>query len=81
MILPTDMIPRKSLGTVAGLVGMGGAMGGVLLGQIAGYLRDHHYSFAPVLYIAGSLHVAAFILICLVIPKIQPLNFSRPKSK
>ena len=80
MILPTDMIPRKSLGTVAGLVGLGGALGGVLLGQIAGYLRDHHYSFAPVLYIAGSLHLAAFILICVVIPRIQPLNFSRPTS-
>jgi ACS family hexuronate transporter-like MFS transporter len=79
MILPTDMIPKRSLGTVAGLVGMGGAMGGVLLGQIAGYLRDHHYSFAPVLYIAGSLHVTAFILICLLIRKIQPLKFS-PQS-
>jgi ACS family hexuronate transporter-like MFS transporter len=38
MILPTDLFPKRAIGTVAGLVGLGGAMGGVVLGQIAGYL-------------------------------------------
>src|SRR4030095_15814381 len=38
MILPTDLFPKRALGTVAGLVGLGGAMGGVVLGQLAGYL-------------------------------------------
>jgi ACS family hexuronate transporter-like MFS transporter len=76
MILPTDMIPKRAVGTLAGLVGFGGAMGGVVLGQIVGWLRDHNYSYTPALIIAGSLHVAAFILICLTIPKIQPLRFT-----
>jgi ACS family hexuronate transporter-like MFS transporter len=75
MVLPTDMIPKRAVGTLAGLVGFGGAMGGVMLGQIAGYLLDHGFSYTPVLIIAGSLHVIAFILICLTIPKIQPLSF------
>ncbi len=74
MILPTDMISKRAVGTLAGLVGFGGAMGGVLLGQIVGWLRDHGYSYTPALVISGSMHVAAFILICLVIPKIQPLK-------
>ena len=73
MILPTDMISKRAVGTLAGLVGFGGAMGGVLLGQVVGWLRDHGYSYTPALVISGSMHVAAFILICLVIPKIQPL--------
>ena len=76
MILPTDMISTRAVGTLAGLVGFGGAMGGVLLGQIVGWLRDHGYSYTPALVISGSMHIAAFILICLVIPKIQPLKFS-----
>jgi ACS family hexuronate transporter-like MFS transporter len=75
MILPTDMISKRAVGTLAGLVGLGGAMGGVLLGQIVGWLRDHGYSYTPALMISGSLHIAAFLLICLVIPKIQPLKF------
>jgi len=76
MTLPTDMISRRAVGTLAGVVGFGGAMGGVLLGQIVGWLRDHGYSYTPALVISGSMHVAAFILICLVIPKIQPLTIS-----
>ena len=74
MILPTDMISRRFLGTLAGFVGFGGAMGGVVLGQAVGWLRDHGYSYTPALVIAGSLHVAAFILICALIPTIQPLT-------
>jgi ACS family hexuronate transporter-like MFS transporter len=75
MILPTDMIPKHSVGTVAGLVGLGGALGGIVLGQIAGYLRDHGSSFTPILIIAGSLHVIAFALICVVMPRIRQVEF------
>ena len=76
MILPTDLFPRSAIGTVAGLVGFGGAMGGVVLGQLAGWLLDHGFSYAPVLAVAGSLHVAAFLLILALVPSIRPLKFS-----
>ena len=76
MILPTDLFPKRALGTVAGLVGLGGAMGGVVLGQTAGYLLDHGFSYTPVLIIAGSLHVIAFGIICLAIPSIRPCSIS-----
>ena len=36
MILPTDLFPERAVGTVAGLVGLGGAMGGIAFGQLAG---------------------------------------------
>lgn len=74
MILPTDMIPKRAVGTLAGLVGLGGALGGVLLGQTVGWLRDHGYSYAPALAISSSLHVLAFLLICAMIPSIRPLE-------
>jgi ACS family hexuronate transporter-like MFS transporter len=72
MILPTDLFPKHALGTVAGFVGLGGALGGVVLGQLAGYLLDHGFSYAPILVIAGSLHVLAFGVICLAIPSLRP---------
>jgi ACS family hexuronate transporter-like MFS transporter len=62
------------VGTVAGLVGLGGAMGGVVLGQLAGWLLDHGFSYTPILIIAGSLHVVAFAIICVAIPRISPLR-------
>jgi ACS family hexuronate transporter-like MFS transporter len=76
MILPTDLFPKRAIGTVAGLVGLGGAMGGVALGQIAGYLLDHGFSYAPVLAIAGLLHLTAFLLVLVLVRLHRPLAFS-----
>ena len=45
MILPTDLFPRNAVGAVAGLVGFGGAMGGVVFGQVVGYLLDHGFGY------------------------------------
>jgi ACS family hexuronate transporter-like MFS transporter len=81
MILPTDLFPKRVVGTVAGLVGLGGAMGGVVLGQLAGYLLDHGVSYGPVLMIAGSLHVCAFIVILLAAPTIRPLIVDTPQRE
>ncbi len=73
MTLPTDLFPSRAVGTVAGLVGLGGALGGVVLGQLAGYLLDHGFSYTPVLIIAGSLHVAAFFLILVTVRTMNPV--------
>jgi ACS family hexuronate transporter-like MFS transporter len=73
MILPTDLFPRHALGTVAGFVGLGGALGGVVLGKIAGYLLDHGFSYTPILITAGSLHILAFLLILVIVRTLKPL--------
>jgi hypothetical protein len=39
-------------------------------------LRDHDSSFTPVLLIAGSLQVLAFVVICVGIPRIRILAFT-----
>jgi len=77
MILPADIFPKSTVGAVAGLVGFGGAMGGVVFGQLVGYLLDHGYGYGLVFALAGSLHVVAFATICLAIPRIQPLIGAR----
>ena len=73
MTVPTDLFPKRAVGTVAGFVGFGGAMGGVSLGQLAGYLLDHGYSYVPIMAVAGSLHVLAFFLILLMLPRVRQL--------
>jgi ACS family hexuronate transporter-like MFS transporter len=75
MSLPADMFPRKAVGSVAGLVGFGGAIGGVVFGEVAGWLLGHGHGWGVVFAMAGSLHVIAFLIICLAVPSIQPLNF------
>src|SRR5436190_7277511 len=73
MILPTDLFPKRAVGTVAGLVGLGGAMGGVAFGQLAGWFLDHSFSYAPVLAIAGSLHIIAFVLLLTMVRSLHSL--------
>ena len=76
MILPTDLFPKNVIGSVAGLVGCAGACGGVVFGQIVGYLLDHGYGWVPVFASAGSFHVLGFAVICLTIPSIQRVRAS-----
>jgi ACS family hexuronate transporter-like MFS transporter len=73
MILPADLFPTRTVGAVAGLVGFGGAMGGIVFGQIVGYMLDHGYSYTPVFAAAATFHVAAFLLILLTVPAVRPL--------
>ena len=74
MVLPTDLFPQEVVGSVAGLVGFGGAMGGIVFGELAGYLLDHGLGYGTVFTLAGMLHVAAFLVILISIPTFEPLR-------
>jgi ACS family hexuronate transporter-like MFS transporter len=77
MVLPTDLFPQKVVGSVAGLVGFGGAMGGIAFGQLVGYLLDHGFGYRVVFALAGAFHVIAFVVILSAIPAFQPANVAR----
>ena len=80
MVLPTDLFPQQVVGSVAGLVGFGGAMGGIVFGQLAGYLLDHGFGYGSVFAIAGTLHVSALLIILTVIPVVRPLELRQRLS-
>jgi ACS family hexuronate transporter-like MFS transporter len=72
MIVPTDLYDRRVVASVAGLVGFGGAMGGLLMNLLAGRLLDAGFGYATVFNIVGSLHLLAFGVILVAIPRIDP---------
>ena len=74
MIVPTDLFERRIVASVAGLVGFGGAMGGLTMNLIAGKLLDAGFGYETVFSIVGTLHVTAFIVILLAIRRIEPLH-------
>ncbi len=76
MTLPADLVPKRAVGAVAGLVGFGGAMGGVCFLKGVGYMLDHGSGYAPVFAMAGTFHVLAFVVILLAIPRVQPLTMA-----
>ena len=73
MIVPTDLFERRIVASVAGLVGFGGAMGGLLMNQIAGRLLDLGFGYQTVFSIVGLLHITAFVVILIAIPRIIPI--------
>ncbi|MBL8220314.1 MAG: MFS transporter [Bryobacterales bacterium] len=72
MTLPTDLFPRSTVGAVAGLVGFGGAMGGVVFGLIVGKLLDAGAGYQPVFAMVSLMHVIAYGVILAAIPRIHP---------
>jgi len=77
MVLPTDLFPRSVVGAVAGLIGFGGAIGGIAFGELAGYLLDHGFGYETVFRLAATFHVIAFLVILTTVPRIGPLNMAR----
>ena len=71
MILPTDLFPQRAVGSVAGLVGFGGAMGGVVFGLVVGYLLDHGFGYSVVFGLVSTFHVVAFGLILLTVRDVR----------
>jgi len=73
MILPADLFPRRVVGSVAGLVGFGGAMGGVVFNLVVGYLLDNGFGYGIVFSLVSTFHVLALGLILLTIRKVHAL--------
>jgi ACS family hexuronate transporter-like MFS transporter len=73
MVLPTDLFPKNVVGAVAGMVGFGGAMGGIAFGQLAGYLLDRGLGYTLVFNLAATFHVIGFLVILVLIPVVRPL--------
>jgi ACS family hexuronate transporter-like MFS transporter len=76
MVLPTDLFPQSVVGAVAGLVGFGGAIGGIAFGELVGYLLDHGFGYGVVFTLAGTFHLIAFCVILLTIPSVKPLDLA-----
>ena len=73
MIVPTDLFDRRVVASVAGLVGFGGAMGGLVMNLVAGRLLDLGFGYQTVFSVVGTLHVIGFCVILLTIRQIRPL--------
>ena len=72
--LPGDVFPRAAVGSVVGIGGMLGAVGGMLMSKYAGWVLDRIGSYAPIFAIAGSAYLAALLVIQLLTPKMEPVE-------
>ena len=74
MTLPTDVFPLTLVGTVAGLIGCGGALGGALFSLFVGRMLGLGFHYGTLFAIAGLFHLIGFLAIVLFAGKIHPLR-------
>lgn len=72
--LTSDMFPAQAVGSVVGMGGMAGAIGGMLIAQIVGYTLQWTGSYMVPFLIAGSAYLVALACIQLLSPRLEPVK-------
>jgi len=73
----SDMFPKQALGSVVGIGGMAGAVGGMLISKVVGYILQSTGSYVPIFIIAGSTYLVALAIIHLLAPKLEPVALDK----
>ena len=73
--LTSDMFPKQAVGSVVGFGGMTGAVGGMLIAKITGYVLQFTGSYVPVFIIAASAYLLALLMVHLLSPRLEPARF------
>lgn len=69
--LPSDIFPRGAVGSVVGIGGTMGAIGGMVMAKYAGYVLDSIGSYTPLFAVAGSAYFIALLAVHLLSPRLE----------
>ncbi len=72
--LTSDMFPRRAVGSVVGIGGMAGAVGGMFIALIVGEILQRTGSYVPIFIIAGSAYLIALTVVHLLAPQLKPVD-------
>jgi ACS family hexuronate transporter-like MFS transporter len=70
--MTSDLFPRRAVGSVVGIGGMAGAVGGMLIAKVVGYVLQWTGSYLPIFIIAGSAYLTALLMVHLLVPWFAP---------
>jgi ACS family hexuronate transporter-like MFS transporter len=74
--LTSDMFPARAVGSVVGLGGMAGAIGGMLIAEVVGHTLQWTGSYMIPFLMAGSAYLIALFLIHILAPKLEPARIA-----
>ncbi len=69
----SDMFPKRAVGSVVGLGGMAGAVGGMLIATAAGFILQFTGSYLSLFILAGSVYLIALFVINLLVPHMSEI--------
>jgi ACS family hexuronate transporter-like MFS transporter len=70
--LASDLFPSRAVGSVVGIAGMAGAIGGMLIAEIVGHVLQWTGSYMVPFFIAASAYLVGLSFIHLLSPKLIP---------
>jgi len=71
----SDMFPRKAIGSIVGLGGMAGAIGGMLIATLAGFILQLTGSYEVLFAICGSVYLLALFIFNRLAPELEQVQF------
>jgi ACS family hexuronate transporter-like MFS transporter len=74
--LTSDMFPARAVGSVVGIGGMAGAIGGMLIAEVVGHALQWTGSYMIPFLMAGSSYLIALLLIHILAPKLEPAKIT-----
>nr|WP_167105412.1 MFS transporter [Sphingomonas oligoaromativorans] len=72
--LPGDLFPRGMAGSVIGLGGLSGAIGGMLMAKFAGVILETLGSYEPIFAVAACAYLVALGVVHLLVPNYTPVE-------
>jgi MFS transporter, ACS family, hexuronate transporter len=72
--LASDTFPRRAVGSVVGMGGMAGAIGGMLIATATGLLLQFTGSYHAVFIVAGLAYLVALAVIHAISPRLEPAD-------
>ncbi|WP_427968254.1 MFS transporter [Altererythrobacter sp.] len=69
-----DLYPRNAVATIAGMGGLAGSIGGILIAQATGWTLELTGSYVPIVIYAGMAYLIAFLCIHLIVPRMEPVT-------
>ena len=70
----SDVFPKRAVGSMVGLAGFAGAMGGALIAAFVGLVLETTGSYVPIFTMFGFAYLLAWIILRVGIPHIRPLK-------
>jgi ACS family hexuronate transporter-like MFS transporter len=74
--LPSDVFPRNAVGSVIGIGGTVGALGGMGMALFTGYILDKTGSYQLLFAICGSAYALALLVVHLLSPRLEPAKLN-----
>jgi len=72
--LVSDMFPRRAVGSVIGFAGMCGAINGMLIAKVTGYILETTGSYAVIFVMAASAYLVTLLVVHLLVPRLEPVR-------